>query len=91
MDSPNRETIIEPSLRPLDPEATSGRRRRFGLVLLATGFVTILVGGFSSSFGQWLFIAGTIFILAGLFLLGRFIRSSHREEKEDIRKLYRHE
>lgn len=89
MDSPNRETIIEPSLRPLDPKATSRRRRRSGSGLLAVGFVIILGGGFSPSFGEWLFIVGTIFILAGLFLLGRFMRVSHREEAEDIRKLYR--
>jgi hypothetical protein len=46
-------------------------------------------GSFAPSFGQWLFITGTVFILGGLFLLGKFMRISHHEESGDIHILYR--
>jgi fatty acid desaturase len=89
MDSSNRELIVPPSLRPLDPKATSRKRRLYALPLLSLGFTTILFGSFAPAFGQWSFIAGSIFILGGLFLLGMFMRLSHHEKSDDIHKLYR--
>jgi hypothetical protein len=79
--------IVDPSLRPLEPLTVSPVRRRFALLLLVLGFA-LVVGGVFVSFGQWLFIAGSILIIIGLFLFGKVRDIS--EKPDDIRKLYGH-
>jgi hypothetical protein len=83
-----RDRIVHPWFRPLDPDATSPRRRRLGFVLLAVGVVLVLLGDFVP-FGRWLFAVGSCLMLLSMFLLGpyRFGAADHRE---DIRKLHGH-
>jgi cytochrome c biogenesis protein CcdA len=76
--------IIEPSSRPPDPKLMSSARRRFGVALLAVGFLVVLLGTFLPSAAQWLFIAGSVLIFIGLALLGRFVHGSRKDR--DIRK-----
>jgi uncharacterized membrane protein len=83
---PTQDPIIDPALRPLEPKKTSPPRRRVGFVLLAVGFLVVVIGRFVS-FGQWLFIAGSILVLLSLFLVGTY-RFRAPEQQEDIRKLY---
>ena len=71
--------IIDPSSRPPDPRLISSARRRFGVALLAVGFLVVLVGTFFPSVAQWLFIAGSILIFIGLALLGRFVHGSRKD------------
>jgi membrane protein implicated in regulation of membrane protease activity len=89
MKSPSHNAIVDPSLRPVEPGKTSAARRRTGFALLGVGFAVVLFGCFVS-FGQWLFIAGSILIILSLFLLKPY-RSRASQEQDDIRKLYGHE
>jgi len=81
--------IVYPGFRPLDPDATSPKRRRSGVVVLAVGIVLVLVGDFVL-FGQWTFAIGASLMLLSMFLIGPF-RFRVPKEPEDIRKLYGHE
>ncbi len=83
--SPPVEAIVEPTLRPVDPASMPPKRQRLGIVFLTLGFVVVVVGGFVA-FGELLFVVGSMLILVGLFLLGRFWRFS--EKPHDGRKLY---
>jgi len=63
--------IVDPSLRPADPKATSPRQRRVGFAALVVGFVIILIGGFRPTLAQWFFIAGSLLVVVSLLFLGR--------------------
>ena len=76
--------IVDPSLRPSDPEVTRPLRRRLGIGLLLAGIVIMVIGGFWGEMALWFSISGIILFFAGVFLLRR--RPS--EGEDDIRKLY---
>jgi hypothetical protein len=80
--------IVYPGFRPLDRGATSPKRRRSGVVVLAVGIILVLVSDFVL-FGQWIFAIGASLMLLGMFLMGPF-RFRAPKEPEDIRKLYGH-
>ena len=83
--SSHSEAIVAPSLRPPDPDATPPLKRRLGFALLALGTFALVVGAFVS-FGQWLFLVGSVSMVVGSILLRR---SRHLSEKSDDRhKLY---
>jgi len=74
--------IVDPSLRPADPKATSPRQRRVGFAALVVGFVIILIGGFRPTLAQWFFIAGSLLVVVSLLrktFLGLRIRPRHRK------------
>jgi len=77
--------VVDPSLRPLEPSMMSRSRRRLAFILLVLGFSVIIVGAVVS-FGQPLFIAGSVLVIASLFLFGRF--RCFAEKPDDARKLY---
>ena len=78
--------IVDPSLRPADPNATSPRQRRVGFAALVVGFVIILIGGFWPTLAQRFFIAGSLLVVVSLLFLGR--RFCDSQSDHDIRKLY---
>jgi uncharacterized membrane protein YiaA len=77
--------IVDPSLRPADPQAVFPLRRRVGLGLLVSGLVVILVGGFWPEVALWFYIAGIVLLFGGAFSLRKHFRNS--EGEHDIRKL----
>ena len=82
----SEDPIVYPGFRPLEPTATSPKRRRSGFVVLAVGIVLVLVGDFLL-FGQWLFAIGASLMLLSMFLIGAF-RFRAPKKPADIRKLY---
>ena len=83
--SSQNEAIVAPSLRPPDPDATRSLKRRLGFALLALGTFAVVVGVFVS-FGQWLFLVGSLFMVVGSILLGRSRPLS--KKSRDEHKLY---
>ena len=84
-DDPAR--FVVPELRP-----SSGRPSRqhvyIGVACFIIGFIGIFFGG-GDAVGQVSLIAGSIFVLTGLFAFRGFrIRVQREKEDQDIRKLY---
>jgi len=73
--SSHGEAIVAPSLRPPDPDATPPLKRRLGFALVALGTFALVVGAFVS-FGQWLFLVGSVFMVVGFWpwLMGSGVR-----------------
>jgi hypothetical protein len=80
-----RPSIVDIVIPPFDPNVMSPMRRRIGFMFLTLGFAVVIVGAFVS-FEDYFFTAGSVFLIAGLVLVGSVRRSS--EEPRDIRKLY---
>ena len=81
----NGEHIVHPGYRPPDPARLGSGRFAIGVAQLVLGFLVITIGAFLE-FGEWLFVVGSIAMIASSFVLRGFVRSGDH----DRRKLYRY-